>query len=373
MTGESGFGTSLRQYAGAMALVAISAAGCLLFRDRLKVIDVAMLFLLAVVVAGTRYRRGPALLASALSIAAFDFGFVPPYNTLHVSDTGYLLTFAMMLIVAAVMSGLTARVREQSDAALKLAERDRAARVEIEAEQLRTSLLSSLSHDLRTPLGSIEGAASVLVADAGSLSREERRELAETVVTEAHRMAQLVNNLLDMMRLDTGSLAVHRTWQPLEECLGVSLIRLDPVLAGIRVESGIGPELPLVSVDEVLLEQVFVNLLENAARYVPADGHVRISARADGGELTVEVADNGPGITPGEEEAIFRKFHRSRSTETRSGAGSGLGLAICRGIVTAHGGRIWVERGIEGGAAFRFTLPAATTGGPTVPQEAERG
>lgn len=160
------------------------------------------------------------------------------------------------------------------------------------------------------------------------------------------------------MRLETGALAVKRSWQPLEESLGVALLRTEAVLAGHPLTVRLPPELPLVSVDEVLLEQVFVNLLENAARYSPPGTTVQVGAWREGDAVVVEVADEGPGIAPGEEEAVFRKFYRGGGAAALpSGNGSGLGLAICRGIVAAHGGRIWVEPGRPLGAAFRFTIP----------------
>jgi two-component system sensor histidine kinase KdpD len=452
-------------YAAAAGAIAVTSLVALALRDRLTTIDVVMLFLLAVVIVASRHARGPAVLATVLSIACFDFLFVPPYYTFAVHDTAYVLTFAMMFVVALVMSGLTARIREHAAVAtarerrmaalygmnrdlagattpdaiativathvgraaggeaevvldadaseievwdgqgivltlqsplkrfglvavrgpgiahpmpedehyvlellanqaglalerLALAERNEQSRVEIEAERLRTALLSSLSHDLRTPLGTIEGAGTALVEDAETLSADSRRDLAETIVEEVRRMARLVSNLLDMMRLETGTLAVHRSWQPLEESLGVALIRLDERLKGHAVEINLPADLPLVCVDDVLLEQVFVNLLDNAVKYTPSATPLSVSAWLENFNVVVEVADRGAGIPAGEEAAVFRKFHRAPMAEGGPApAGSGLGLTICEGIIKAHGGRIWVERRPGGGAAFRFTLP----------------
>ena len=144
----------------------------------------------------------------------------------------------------------------------------------------------------------------------------------------------------------------------IEESLGVAMMRLEQVLRDRQVDVRLAPDIPLVLVDGVLLEQVFVNLLENAARYSPAGNAVQVGAWREDATVVVEVADQGPGIPAGEEEAVFRKFYRGRGAEGAVPAeGSGLGLAICRGIVAAHGGRIWVEAGRSGGAAFRFTIP----------------
>ncbi len=239
----------------------------------------------------------------------------------------------------------------------KLAEEKRVVHLEFEAEQLRTSLLSSLSHDLRTPLAGIEGAASSLAADDGRLTGPTRRELAQTIVDESRRMTRLVANLLDMVRVESGALAVHRGWHVLEEVVGVALLRAGERLAGRPVTTDLPATLPLVPIDDVLIEQVLINLLENAAKYTPAGSPIEISASARRSEVLVTVADRGPGVPTEESEKIFEKFHRA----ARGAGGVGLGLAICRGIIKAHGGRLWVDAREGGGAAFRFTLPIIGT------------
>jgi two-component system sensor histidine kinase KdpD len=201
------------------------------------------------------------------------------------------------------------------------------------------------------------------------LSPAARRELTETILEESRRMTRLVVNLLDMVRVEAGTLAVRKQWQPLEECLGVALLRLDERLQNHPVAVDLPPDLPLVPIDEVLVEQVFVNLLENAAKHCPRGTQVTITAARQAAEVVVTVADRGPGIPPGAEEAVFRKFYRgspaaSDGIVTVGPGGAGLGLAICRGIIAAHGGRMWVESVEGGGAAFRFTLPLR---GPQLP------
>jgi two-component system, OmpR family, sensor histidine kinase KdpD len=258
------------------------------------------------------------------------------------------------------IEALAARVATSLESTM-WAERHEQARVEVEAERLRTAILSSLSHDLRTPLGGIEGAASSLLHDAEALPAAVRREMAETIVEESRRMTRLVGNLLDMVRVETGGLAVRKSWQPLEEALGVALVRLEDRLVRHPVETWLPPGLPLVPIDELLIEQVFINLLENAVKYTPAGTSVAVSAWVEGDAVAVEVADRGPGVPAGSEEAVFRKFYRAPGADQASGAG--LGLTICRGIVAAHGGQIWVAPHPGGGAAFRFTLPLV---GPVV-------
>jgi len=168
-------------------------------------------------------------------------------------------------------------------------------------------------------------------------------------------MNRLVANLLDMVRLESGALEVQREWQPLEEVIGLALIRLGDRLGGHQVVTNVPPGLPPVLIDGLLIEQVLINLVENALEFAPEGTPIEISARAGPQAVTVEVADQGPGIPAGEESRIFEKFYRTR--EQAPGGGAGLGLTISRGIVTAHGGRIWAENRPGGGAVFRFTLP----------------
>jgi len=250
----------------------------------------------------------------------------------------------------------------------QLADRAQKEEVEVEAERLRTSLLSSLSHDMRTPLGAITGAASSLLEDQGKgITEPARRELLQSIVDESNRMNRLIGNLLDMIRLESGALRVQAEWQALEEPVGVALIRLGERLQQHPVQVNLPRDLPLVPMDAVLIEQVFVNLLENAAKYTPAGTPIEIAAAVLDGVVRVDVLDRGPGIPAGEEARIFEKFYRVAGGGPATGVG--LGLTICRGIVTAHGGRIWVENRSGGGAAFHFTLPLGSTPAPSVPGE----
>jgi two-component system sensor histidine kinase KdpD len=235
---------------------------------------------------------------------------------------------------------------------VRLASEAEEARVSAETERLRSTLLSSVSHDLRTPLATITGAASTLL-QPGNLGPEAERELKEAIYEEGDRLNRLVTNLLDMTRLESGSLQLGKDWESLEELVGTALGRLKRELGGRRVEVRIPADLPLVSVDGLMIEQVFVNLLDNAAKYAAPRSAIFVSATAAPGEITVEVADEGPGLPQGAEEQVFEKFHRAGSGPR----GSGLGLPICRAIVTAHGGRIWAESRPPRGVAFRFTLP----------------
>ncbi len=246
----------------------------------------------------------------------------------------------------------------------QLAEEAERARVQVETERMRNSLLSSVSHDLRTPLAGITGAASSLLADGSPFDAVTRQELTQSIYDEANRLNVLLRNLLDMTRLESGGITVRKAWQPLEEVLGAALTYMELALAGRPVTVRLDPDLPLAPLDEVSIEQVLVNLLENAIKYSPPDSPIHLAAWVDGDAVVVEVADCGPGLAPGDEERVFEKFYRA---ETSAG-GVGLGLAICRGIVEVHGGRIWAENRPQGGASFRFTLPI-TGQPPDVPEE----
>jgi two-component system, OmpR family, sensor histidine kinase KdpD len=175
-----------------------------------------------------------------------------------------------------------------------------------------------------------------------------------TAHEEALRLNRLVRNLLDMTRLDAGALKVKKELQPLEEVVGAALYRLDDRLRGRPVGTSIPQDLPLAAFDAILIEQVLINLIENAVKHTPAGSPIDVAARALEGEVEIEVADRGPGVDRPNVERVFEKFFRVREGE---GGGVGLGLTICRGIVSAHAGRIWVEERPEGGASFRFTLP----------------
>lgn len=331
-------------FAAAIALAAAATAlGRLLGEAQLA--DVVMLYLLGVVLVSLRWGLVPAMFGAILSVASLDFFFVPPIHAFAVSDLRHLVTLFVMLVVAAVISGLNERIHDQADAA-----RDRELRVE--TEQTRNALLSSVSHDLRTPLAVITGTASALLED--KLDRRLRRELTEGIVAEAERLNRLVRNLLDVTRLEAGAIELNKEWQPIEEAVGAALVRVDRLLGTRRIATDVPDDLPLVPYDALLLQQVLVNLLENAAKHTPLGSEIAISAREREGAVELVVADRGPGLPAGDEARVFEKFYRA---EQGRGGGVGLGLTICTGIVAAHGGRIWAETRGGGGAAFHLVLP----------------
>lgn len=366
-------------YPQAAALVALATAVSWLAHPWLALPDTAMVYLLVIVAAAARFGRGASVLAAALSVATYDFFFITPRYTFAVDDPRHLVTFAAMFVIGQVIAALTLRLRrseaeaharEARTAALsaeraRLAEEARAAAVEAQAEKLRSTLLSAVSHDLRTPLAAITGAATTLRDDAAGLAPAQRDEMVATICEEAERMERLIANLLDMTRLESGAVTVRREWVPLEEIVGSALTRLDAKLAGRPVRVAIPDDLPLVSVDPVLLEQLFFNLLDNATRHTPAASPLDLAARAlpDGG-VEVEVSDRGPGLPEGAEARVFERFFHT------GGGGVGLGLAIARGIAQAHGGALAARRREGGGATFALTLPPSGPG-PSLPPEGD--
>jgi two-component system sensor histidine kinase KdpD len=335
-------------------MVTVVAAVTLLLRAQLALPDVVMIYLLVVTVVAARWGRAPSLLAAALSVAAYDFFFIPPFFRFAVADLRHLFTFAMMLTIGAIMGGLTDRLRKEEREA-------RAAILSARTEAMRSSLLSSISHDLRTPLATITGAATTLRDDRGAVDREQRSELVATICEEAERLERLVANLLDMTRLEAGQ-PVRREWVPLDELVASASMRLERELGERTVTVEVAGDVPLAHVDPVLFEQLLVNLLDNAAKHTPSHTPVEIRVSSVGGDVVVELADRGPGIAPGDEDRLFGRFERGRSAPP---GGVGLGLAICRAIAEAHGGAVTAENRTGGGAVFRVTLPHSATDAPS--------
>lgn len=454
--------------------------------------NIVMFFLLAVVLAAVRYGRGPAVLASFLSVGIFDFFFVPPRLSFAVSDVQYLLTFAVMLAVGLIVGQLTASYKHQATIAKRRERRANAlyemardlsaallpeqieeigqrflaaefdarslvlltnsedrlvpltseqlptldfsiaqwafdhgqaagfstdtlpgspilylplkapmrlrgilavelrtperlllpeqrrlldtfasllaigiervhyvdvardTTVQMESERLRNSLLSAISHDLRTPLSVLVGLADGLSLTQPPLAGAQA-DMARAIRSEAMRINALVNNLLDMARLQAGKIRLDRQWQPIDEVLGSALRAAETSLDGKTINIALEDDLPLLEIDSVLTERVLCNLLENAGKYTPAGSRIDIRVRRNDERVDILVEDNGPGLPAGKEELIFRKFERGQSEGSTPGVG--LGLAICRAIVEAHDGTIRAENRAESGARFIISLP----------------
>jgi two-component system sensor histidine kinase KdpD len=224
-----------------------------------------------------------------------------------------------------------------------------------ERDELRAALLTSISHDLRTPLASILGAADSLVS-LPDIAPDDRNELLSTIQEEAERLNRFIANLLDMTRLESGAVEPNMGLQDIGELVGSALRRADKILAGHRVETSIAPGLPLARLDPVLFEQVLFNLVDNAVKYAPSGSTIRIGSWRDPSAIKLQVMDEGEGIPAEDLDRIFDKFYRVRKSD-RQRAGTGLGLAICRGFIEAMGGAIEAGNLDRGGAVFTMTLP----------------
>ncbi|MCX5661640.1 MAG: sensor histidine kinase KdpD [Planctomycetota bacterium] len=512
-----------------LILLACTAAAALLYYgmdvpSKGDLSNLIMVYLVGVVAVAARYGRTPSVVMAVVTVAFFDFFFVPPRFNFAVTDTPYLITFLVMLGVGLVIGTLTVQVREHAEASRKrerriealyrmtdrlagamdlmslldvaarelaevfaarvvlllpderrrlefrrasetgvvlpdaelavaqwafdhetiagcgtdtlpsspwlylpigtgsppagvagvasvepgqtpqlmspeqrtlleafldqialaverngLAQRARIAQMQAEAERVRNTLLSSVSHDLRTPLAVISGASGGLLEAAAS-DPAASRELAQTIHDEAERLNRLVGNLLDLARLESGAAQPARQWQPLEEIVGSALHRLSPRLGGREVVTRIPTDLPSLFVDGVLFEQALIHLLDNAANYTPAGSPIEVAATAKPGGVQVSVLDRGPGLPPAELSRVFDKFFRGSTAGSQRGAG--LGLAICKVIVEAHDGRAWAEnRPPAGGTGAAFHLfipvegapPAAGAIGTSAPNEGQTG
>jgi two-component system, OmpR family, sensor histidine kinase KdpD len=487
-----------KRYGWALVTTAVCTALAFAMYPRFELSNLVMVYLLGVTVAGLRFGRGPSVMTAVLNVAAFDFFFVPPRFTFAISDVQYLVTFAVMLIVAFVIANLMASVRQQTRVAgarerrtallyamsrelaatrgiasmarvavrhfaevfqchaaillpdtdgklsyphdhpidksfrgadlaiaqwvtdhgrqaglgtdtlpatpglyvplgdeqrrlgvlavlpsnprrvllpeqrhlletfagqiglslerARLAEAAEAASLAVERESLRNTLLASISHDLRTPLAVMAGAGSTLAEHGATLDEATRVSLARSIETKAREMSELVSNVLELMRFESGQVPLRLDWQTLDDLVAAALSRLEERLRSHVIELRLPAELPPVHVDATLIVKVFANLFDNIAKYTPAGTRVVVSAAADGRVVRVTVDDDGSGFPPGDPGRLFEKFQRGN--EEGAVVGVGLGLAICRAIVRAHGGEIEADERPGGGARIEFTLPA---------------
>lgn len=311
--------------------------------------DAAMVYLLGIIIASVYYDRPVSVVAALLSFLAFDFFFVPPTLTLRFGTAQYLITAVVLLIAGFVTSALASRVRREMKSASQAA-------VVANEERIRNSLLASLSHDLRTPLAVIAGSASSLRENRSRLSVEEQDQLLETIFQRSVRMSTEVTDLLEMTQLHAGRVSLDRQWYPIEELIGAALERCRSLTHGHAVTVEMPTDMYLVHVDGVLIEKLFVNLIENAALHTPIGTAIHIAAARSDDAFIVSVSDDGPGLRPGSEELLFEKFERG--TQSGTSSGSGLGLSICRAISELHGLAITARNRPEGGAEFAVRFPA---------------
>ncbi len=358
-----------RPYGAALAVMLLATGLAWLLQPYISLPNLVLLFVLAVVVVAFIFGRGPSILASILASLAYGVLYVP-WAYLYWAESGqYVLTGLLTIVLSLFISHLTVRWRDVAlESEARARELDRLHRYtrELESERLRNSVLSALSHDLRTPLASMVGASSSLATTDMALQPEARQALAELIYDESRRMQALVENLLDMARLESGPVVLQLDWQALEEIMGATLSQWRQRLAPRQIQVHWPREIPLLRFDPRLLERVFANLLENIGKYTPEQTQVTISVVVEATQVNLIIEDDGPGL-PGDPDLLFRKFCRGdNAAET---AGAGLGLAICRSILDAHGGRIVAEARQPHGTRFILSLPRSAEADLPPPDE----
>jgi two-component system sensor histidine kinase KdpD len=334
-------------YFYALGIISLCSIACFILHPYFVESNLIMVYLLGVTVVALRGQVGPSIVASVLSVLSYDFFILPPVFSFSVQDVQYVFTLIVMLVVAHIISHLTIHVRRQ-------AEMRRQSQVDAENEHFRNILLASISHDLRTPLTAIMGSASSLLQPNVNLSEDIKHELIKNIYDESDRLNHLVNNILKMIRLEGGMVQLSKQLHALDDIIGSALNQLELSLANRIVTVNVPKPTPLIALDEVLITQVFINLIENALKFTPTDSPIEMTVCFLAQEVIVSIADHGPGIPADEIDKIFDKFYRGQTQDSK---GMGLGLAICKGIIQAHHGNIAAESRAEGGTQIRFTLP----------------
>jgi two-component system sensor histidine kinase KdpD len=328
------------RYVAAVLLCVGMALLCLPLIHYLDLANIVMLFLLVVALVAVVLGKGPAAVSAFVCVALFDFLFVEPRFSFAVHDGQYLITFSVMLLVALLIGHL-----------IEIAQKNAG---QVQAERLRSSILSALSHDVRTPLTVLCGLADTLKLTHPDLP-ETARDIVDVLREQAVRLHSMVDNLLDMARLQSGNIVLNKEWQPLEEVIGASIHLLGDALASHKVHVDIAVDIPLVNIDALLLERVFCNLLENACKYSPLNSMIVIRAGTVDHAVEIVVINEGIGFPDNDTQRLLDVFERGKNESTASGFG--VGLAICRSIIEAHGGSIRAFNPDWGGACVAFTLP----------------
>ena len=339
--------THLADYLKGLLAAALTLASVGLFHRAFELPTAILLYLVPIILAASRWGRGPAIVVVVASVLGHDLLFVDPVGKITITRPDEAVGLALLLFTALVTAQLAVSARRGAEAA-------REAAIARRSDELKTALLRAVSHDLHTPLGTIKASVSSLRQADAAYTPEDRAELLAAIEEEADRLDHLVSNLLDASRLEAGALKPRKRPEDLGELFTTVVRRLQPALAGRPVRLEIDEHLPLVACDYAQIDQVVSNLVENAAVHTPPQAGVLVRATLDGDVVRAEVADQGPGIPPADRVRVFQPFERGPGRAR----GSGLGLTVARGLVEAHDGRLWVEDAPGGGARFVFTLPA---------------
>ena len=377
-----------QKWAGYMVAVVSVGALTLLLKIvgmHVNAATVSLALLLNVLFVATRWGSLPALAASIVAMLCFNFFFLPPFGTFTIAATDNwiaLLAFLATAVTAGQLSARAKRRAEEAEAGKREIERlyaelrdafQRASHAEAlrQSEKLKSALLDAVTHDLRTPLTSIKASITTLLDEVHGridseppvkLDAESRVEMMEVIDEESDRLNRFISGLIELARIEAGELQLRRSWGAVDEIISAALLRAESVTRNHHVELEVEKELPGVRVDERAVSEVVYTLVENAAKYSPKDSTIRITARRAADELIeMGVEDEGPGIPSDLRDRVFDKFFRATrdgDVRSRQPTGTGMGLAIAKGLVEAHEGRIWIESGRNGkGTRVLFTLP----------------
>lgn len=348
-----GWKIEVRNILVCMLFLAISTGMGILFqRMRLSEPNIMMVYLLGVMfIAVMTQRKVYSIISSIISVLSFNYFFTVPYYNLKAYSDDYPVTFLTMFICAFITSSLAIEVKVQTEQASEAAAR-------AENERLRSNLLRSISHDLRTPLTSISGNAAILMTNADDMDAKERNGIYENIYDDSIWLIDLVENLLAVTRFENGTMELHWSVELVDDVVREALQHVNRAKGNYSIIVEISDDFLMAKMDAHLIMQVIINLVDNAIKYTPPGSKIVVSASEDGGKIRVSVADNGPGISDDEKEKIFERFHVVlQSGIVDSSRSLGLGLFLCKTIVEAHNGTIEVIDNVPQGAIFRFTLP----------------
>jgi len=312
--------------------------------------SVALLLLATVSVLSIFFTIYPVLSAAAMSAIIWDFFFIPPHFTLHITNSEDALLLLMYFVIALTSGILTSKVRELEKQEFLKEERNHTLR-------LYKTLFDSISHELRTPIATIVGASDNLLQHDVKIAEKDKLELVDQISVAAFRLNRLIDNLLNMQRVESGMLEIKPDWCEVNELINSPINRLKNELIGHNIEVNIQPEMPIIRIDFGLIEQSVFNLLHNEILYTQPDSTISINASYDGKNLIITIADNGKGFSEEELKLLFTKFYRITVNKT---GGTGLGLSIVKGFVEAHNGTVKVENNTPNGAKFTIIIPVET-------------